>query len=281
MASGTAVSRLQKELKIILRDPVPYVVAQPLSTNLLEWRAWSRRPGPLPRLSPWLPDYVLLGNADSDYAGAAATRRGSRREPKSWAGCAAPASPLLRRGCAGGVYWGKLIFPSGYPFKPPSILMLTPSGRFAVNTRLCLSMSDFHPESWNPMWSVSSILSGLQSFFYEETPTTGAVQASKEARRLLAAASLEHNARVPLFGALFPDVLREQRELRALAAVDAPPPPPPVLPPAAGPAAPAEVAAVVVGEGRGHGMGRVWVLAVVAGVLALLALPFLEGVPEL
>lgn len=97
------------------------------------------------------------------------------------------------------MYHGKLLFPAAYPFKPPSILMLTPSGRFAVNQRLCLSMSDYHPESWNPMWSVSSILAGLQSFFYEETPTTGSVAAGAAERRLLAAASLEHNARVPLF----------------------------------------------------------------------------------
>ena len=32
-----------------------------------------------------------------------------------------------------------------------SICMLTPSGRFVPNTNLCLSMTDFHPESWNPM----------------------------------------------------------------------------------------------------------------------------------
>ena len=32
-----------------------------------------------------------------------------------------------------------------YPFKPPAIMMLTPSGRFATGTRLCLSTSDFHP----------------------------------------------------------------------------------------------------------------------------------------
>lgn len=29
-----------------------------------------------------------------------------------------------------------------------------------MNTRLCLSMSDYHPESWNPVWSVSCILTG-------------------------------------------------------------------------------------------------------------------------
>jgi ubiquitin-conjugating enzyme E2 J2 len=40
----------------------------------------------------------------------------------------------------GGIYVGKLRFPSEYPMKPPSILMLTPSGRFQVNTRLCMSM---------------------------------------------------------------------------------------------------------------------------------------------
>ena len=51
----------------------------------------------------------------------------------------------------GGTYVGKLVFPSEYPMKPPSIYMLTPSGRFQVNTKLCMSMSDFHPESWNPM----------------------------------------------------------------------------------------------------------------------------------
>ena len=48
----------------------------------------------------------------------------------------------------GGVYHGKLIFPSAYPFKPPGVIMLTPSGRFQPNRRLCLSMSDFHPETW-------------------------------------------------------------------------------------------------------------------------------------
>ncbi|KAM0884975.1 hypothetical protein ACQ4PT_030668 [Festuca glaucescens] len=55
----------------------------------------------------------------------------------------------------GGYYYGKLKFPSDYPFKPPSISMTTPSGRFAPHKRICLSMSDFHPESWNPMWSVA------------------------------------------------------------------------------------------------------------------------------
>tara|TARA_B110000091_G_C13396359_1_gene302273 strand:+ start:87 stop:416 length:330 start_codon:yes stop_codon:yes gene_type:complete len=54
---------------------------------------------------------------------------------------------------SGGFYHGVVTFPKEYPFKPPQIKMLTPNGRFEIGTRLCLSMSDFHPESWNPMWS--------------------------------------------------------------------------------------------------------------------------------
>jgi ubiquitin-conjugating enzyme E2 J2 len=94
----------------------------------------------------------------------------------------------------GGCYHGKVVFPPQYPFKPPAITMCTPSGRFAVNTRLCLSMSDFHPETWNPLWSVASILTGLQSFFYSDEPTSGSVNASPAQRRQLASDSLEHCA---------------------------------------------------------------------------------------
>ena len=46
---------------------------------------------------------------------------------------------------AGGFFHGLVRFPSEYPFKPPSVMVYTPSGRFATNTRICLSMSDFHP----------------------------------------------------------------------------------------------------------------------------------------
>ena len=41
--------------------------------------------------------------------------------------------------------------------------MITPNGRFAVNTRLCVSMSDFHPETWNPV--SAGALARVQSAF--------------------------------------------------------------------------------------------------------------------
>lgn len=46
----------------------------------------------------------------------------------------------------GGYYHGILKFPGEYPMKPPSVIMFTPSGRFEPNQRICLTISDWHPE---------------------------------------------------------------------------------------------------------------------------------------
>ncbi|DBA78971.1 hypothetical protein WJX77_002306 [Trebouxia sp. C0004] len=108
-----------------------------------------------------------------------------------------------------GVYHGKVTFPADYPYKPPSIVMLTASGRFSINTKLCLSMTDFHPESWNPMWSVGTILNGLLSFMYENDITTGSMSSSKAEKRRLASMSLEQNLRSPMFRKLFPEWVEE------------------------------------------------------------------------
>ena len=82
-----------------------------------------------------------------------------------------------------GQYWGTLIFPPDYPFAPPAIRMHTPSGRFQPSTRLCLSISDFHPKSFNPAWEVSTILIGLMSFMTSEEMTTGSVSATEQERK--------------------------------------------------------------------------------------------------
>lgn len=108
-----------------------------------------------------------------------------------------------------GYYHGKLQFPPHYPFKPPSVLLVTPNGRFAVNTKLCLSMTDFHPESWNPMWSVGTILNGLLSFMYDSQPTTGSITSTSAEKQKLAKESLAFNAKNPTFRKLFPDLVEQ------------------------------------------------------------------------
>ena len=71
--------------------------------------------------------------------------------------------------------------------------MLTPSGRFAVNTPICMSFSDFHPELWSSNWGVSTIVIGLISFMNTEEMTTGGLRASNYDRRNLARDSVAFN----------------------------------------------------------------------------------------
>mmetsp|Transcript_9324 Transcript_9324/g.18462 ORF Transcript_9324/g.18462 Transcript_9324/m.18462 type:complete len:382 (+) Transcript_9324:81-1226(+) len=92
----------------------------------------------------------------------------------------------------GGIYHGKILLPPEYPFKPPDIVFLTPSGRFETNTKVCLSFSAHHPELWQPAWGVRLILEALISFL--PTPADGAIGAldwTKEERKKLAKESVK------------------------------------------------------------------------------------------
>ncbi|ORY94907.1 ubiquitin-conjugating enzyme/RWD-like protein [Syncephalastrum racemosum] len=106
----------------------------------------------------------------------------------------------------GGEYYGRLTFPSDYPFKPPAIRMTTPSGRFQPDTRLCLTMSDFHPSLWNPSWSVPTILNGLLSFMTTDETTTGSIKTTDAEKRIFAARSHRLNLKNQKFREVFPEL---------------------------------------------------------------------------
>ncbi|XP_069774876.1 ubiquitin-conjugating enzyme E2 J2 [Narcine bancroftii] len=161
-APTTATQRLKQDYLRIKKDPVPYICAEPLPSNILEWH------------------YVVRGPEKTPYDG--------------------------------GLYHGKLVFPREFPFKPPSIYMITPNGRFKCNTRLCLSITDFHPDTWNPAWSVSTILTGLLSFMVEKGPTLGSIETSEYTKRQLAAQSSAFNLKDKVFCELFPDLVEEIKE---------------------------------------------------------------------
>ncbi|XP_020225710.1 ubiquitin-conjugating enzyme E2 32 [Cajanus cajan] len=96
----------------------------------------------------------------------------------------------------GGIYHGRIQLPSEYPFKPPSFMLLTPSGRFQTQTKICLSISNHHPEHWQPSWSVRTALVALIAFM----PTSpngalGSLDYKKEERRALAIKSREATPR--------------------------------------------------------------------------------------
>jgi len=118
-----------------------------------------------------------------------------------------------------GIYHGLLQFPKEYPFKPPSIIMYTPSGRFQTSTRLCLSMSDYHPESWNPSWSVGTILTGLVSFMVGNESSVGTTETSDVSKKQFARESYDwcvdkSSPRGRKFRELFTDFIEEYEKKR-------------------------------------------------------------------
>jgi ubiquitin-conjugating enzyme E2 J2 len=163
--NSTALARLRQDYMRLKKDPIPYITAEPLQSNILEWH------------------YIVRGPESSPYTG--------------------------------GMYHGKLKFPPEFPFKPPSIYMITPNGRFKTNTRLCLSISDFHPDTWNPAWSVGTILTGLLSFMLEKSPTLGSLESSDLEKKTLALKSLDYNLKDKTVQELFPEIVEEMKKTLA------------------------------------------------------------------
>ena len=158
-----ATLRLQKELKILLKNPEPGILAKPSSsTNILDWY------------------FLIDGPKETSYEN--------------------------------GKYLGKILFPKEYPFKPPGIIMTTPSGRFDPGKKICMSMSDYHPETWNPMWSVSSILKGIQSFMADTEITAGSIRSSENEKKALAKESIGWLVKNPQFRKVFSELVEEMEE---------------------------------------------------------------------
>lgn len=87
----------------------------------------------------------------------------------------------------GGVYHGRITLPPEYPMKPPSIILLTPNGRFEINKKICLSISGHHPESWQPSWSIRTALLAIIGFMpTHSNGAIGALDYTPEERQALA-----------------------------------------------------------------------------------------------
>jgi len=80
----------------------------------------------------------------------------------------------------GGFYLGKVRCKDNYPASAPNIGLFTDNGKYRTFKQqpdgICLSISDFHPESWNPAWKVSQIVMGLTSFWLDNEYTYGSIE---------------------------------------------------------------------------------------------------------
>ncbi|KAI6194754.1 UBC core domain-containing protein [Aphelenchoides besseyi] len=176
-----AVKRLKKDYQKLIKDPVPYAVAAPLQSDILEWH------------------YCLIGCPDTPYDG--------------------------------GYYHGKLVFPADFPFRPPAIYMISPNGRFQTNTRLCLSISDFHPVGRKQIKIINPFVAGylesiVDCFDYshrENAQTLGSINTSTQEKKMLARRSREFNLKDPVFCSVFEELanklrveLEEERRIQGL-----------------------------------------------------------------
>jgi ubiquitin-conjugating enzyme E2 J1 len=85
-----------------------------------------------------------------------------------------------------GLYHGRIILPVEYPLKAPEIILLTPNGRFEVGTRICLSVTSHHNETWQPSWGIRTILTALIGFMPSKSEGLGALDYPAEDRQNLA-----------------------------------------------------------------------------------------------
>jgi len=146
----------------------------------------------------------------------------------------------------GGIYTGRLVLPVNYPLAPPSIMLLTPNGRWEVGKKICLSNSNYHPELWQPAWGIRTMMEALRSHFpINGEGAIGALDWPSDLRKQLAKESLDFvcpPSKCPnreLLPELTPEEMREELpihhsfpEIAPEAAVDAA---------AAEPAAPTDV----------------------------------------
>ena len=95
---------------------------------------------------------------------------------------------------AGGYYLGQIIHNPEYPAKPPDFKMLTPSGRFLINQKICLSNSSYHANEWSPMWNVKAILTGFLSIMLDDNEHgISHITRGYAEKRMLAETSIEYN----------------------------------------------------------------------------------------
>lgn len=109
----------------------------------------------------------------------------------------------------GGYYIGKINLDKDYPSKAGDFMMLTPSGRFQINKKICLSNSAYHQSEHSPLWTIENMVIGMASIFHEEDRDKNGkpknsishMYDSKEQRKNYASQTLSYN--MENYGLLF------------------------------------------------------------------------------
>ncbi|RUS19732.1 hypothetical protein BC937DRAFT_87022 [Endogone sp. FLAS-F59071] len=232
-----AVKRILQEALELQKDPSVEYFARPLevSSHLLVLLALSvfhsHKPFGPPRttFSNGTLPYVALLKRNLTAGGESCLQY----RPASVTACQAHAYSriLFNR------YHGRILLPNEYPFKPPELMLLTrlsgktdteikipnqrgkqpagadmsnsrccvyfqltlqPNGRFELNKKICLSITGYHPEFWQPawgstykftftLWFVRTVMLGIMGFFpTKANGAIGGIDYTENERKILA-----------------------------------------------------------------------------------------------
>jgi ubiquitin-conjugating enzyme E2 J2 len=94
----------------------------------------------------------------------------------------------------GGEYIGKIVHSPKYPAEPPDYYMLTPSGRYKIGTKICLSNSSYHKGEWSSTWNILSILIAFYSIWLDDKEHgISHIKDTSENRKKMAMESIDYN----------------------------------------------------------------------------------------
>jgi len=159
--SPTTIKRLNGELKLLAREPIIDLDTYPDEQNILKWY------------------FIVKGPSQVNVKGFDGIVKMSTNSPYR-----------------DGYYMGIIEHDPQYPQKAPSYKMLTPSGRFDIDQKICLTNSGYHQSDWSPMWNMRSLLLGFSSIMADDS-TNGISHRhdSYETRRKYALDSFSFNLR--------------------------------------------------------------------------------------
>ncbi len=104
----------------------------------------------------------------------------------------------------GGIYHGKLVFPKSFPFKAPAVYMITPSGRFECNKRICVPRYS----QCTHCFKIITLLLDLLCLMSEDIVGHGCIVETDQIRRKLTEQSSIFNSNDAVFCNLFPNLVK-------------------------------------------------------------------------
>lgn len=103
----------------------------------------------------------------------------------------------------GGEYLCKVVAPTNFPYEPPHFYFMTPNGVYDINCKVCVSIGEFHKESYPASFGMSGFVNQLVSGLIGWKSLGNGISLLKTTlaqKKAYAAASMTHNIDMHEYG---------------------------------------------------------------------------------